>query len=191
MTSSGSVASRRSGWALGAVLLSGLALRVAYLSAQPAVDPTFSRPTLDGGYYLDWARALVAGRDHNGDAYYLGPLFPHALALFLAVAGEQFFLLYLCQHLLVLAGIGVLAWTALRMAGSGAALSVAALGALHHPLIFLASQPLAEPLALFLLAVTLSLLARETPRSAFWAGVAAGLTALARPSLLLVPMLWG
>jgi 4-amino-4-deoxy-L-arabinose transferase-like glycosyltransferase len=162
--------SRRFIVTLGAVLLVGLAWRVGYVVAQPAVDPWFAEPGFDGAYYVNWARALVGGAGGPEGAFYLAPLYPHLLALFLAVCGERLGLLYMSQHLLVLATAGLIGLTARRKLGEGAALSSAVLFLLYPPLLYFASRPLSETVALFFMFAALGTAWRETPRSAFASG---------------------
>src|SRR6185503_6182058 len=67
--------------ALGAI---ALALRLAYVAAQPGTDPTFARPMLDEALYVGWARGLAAGGGQPPGAFYLAPLYPNVLALWAA-----------------------------------------------------------------------------------------------------------
>ncbi len=175
---------------LGAILLAGLLVRIGYVLSQPRHDPSFSWPILDGAYYLDWARSILTGASWDGSAFYMAPLYPYLLAGFLRLFGESFTLLYLLQHLAVVASAGVLAEFARRAADEKAALATAALVLLYHPLLFFASRPLGEPVPL--LAISLALLLAHAEGSPMWAaaGVAAGVASLGRPNLLLVPALW-
>lgn len=176
--------------ALGLVLLAGAAGRIAYVAAQPATDPTFARPLLDGAYYLDWARRLAAGESWPEGAYYLAPLYPHLLAGFLATFGESFLLLYLVQQGLLVVAAWALASVARRVAGEGAALATAAIALLSSPLLFFGSRPVGEAVALLLLSASVRLATGSSPTAQAAAGLVAGLAALARPNLLLVPVLW-
>ena len=175
---------------LGGTLLVGLLIHAVYLLAQPASDPTFARPMLDGAYYVEWARGLVRGDGPPDGAFYLAPLYPYLLAAFFAVVGEAFFGLYLLQHLLLLAASGMLALHARPRLGAAAALAGAALFLLYHPLGFFASRPLGEPLALALLSSAILCNGRSGFRAAAAGGVLAALSALARPNFLLVPLIW-
>jgi Tfp pilus assembly protein PilF len=181
---------RRFGQALWGVLTVGLLFRVAYLIAQPMSDPTCFSPMLDGAYYLDWARGMAGEGGGFDGAYYLGPLFAYLLAGFLALFGEKLLLLYLVQHLLVLLAAGMIALHVRSIVGSTAALAGALLFVLHHPLIFFASRPLGEPVALALLAGSLLLIGRSSTGGTGGAGLLAGLSALARPNILLVAACW-
>jgi tetratricopeptide (TPR) repeat protein len=175
---------------LFAVLFVGLLLRLSYLFFQPAVDPFFANPGFDGEYYLNWARELNGGGGAVEGAYYLAPLYPLSLALFVAIFGEYFGLLYLLQHLLGLATAALIALGLRDEIGDASALAAAALYVLYHPLLFFASAPLGETLGLFLFVAALAALGRP----GIWASVAAGLligaACLVRPNLLLVACVW-
>lgn len=183
---------------LGAVLSAGFVARLAYVVGEARSNPTFALPMLDGAYYLEWARALAHGRagplaGNPADlpsAFYLAPLYPAALSGFLRLFGENLPLLAYAQEVLTLAAAAMLAFAARRLASAGAAIATAALFLAYHPLLFFASRPLAESLAVTLVAAALLLAALDTPRTTAWAGLAAGVAALARANLLLVPVAW-
>ena len=178
-------------YGLALVLFGGMILRLLYLIAQPAADPNFDRPMIDGAYYLEWARSLAAGTGGPTGAYYLAPLYPSTLAVFVKLAGEDFVLLYLFQQLSTVVTAGLLAVIARRGAGTVAGLTAAVLAVLYHPTWFFASAPLAESLGLLLLVIAILLTSRHTrPAAIFASGLFAGLAALARPSLLVVPIIW-
>jgi len=175
---------------LGGILLGGLILRIAYLLAQPAADPFFANPAFDGAYYLGWARAIAHGAQGPTGAFYLAPLYPHLLAMLIKLTGGSFGLLYLLQHLLSLVTAAMIAILGRHLLGRLAALAAAVLFLLYHPILFFASRPLGETLSIFLLFAALLLGAKRSFRSSAVAGFVAGLGALSRPNLLLVPLLW-
>lgn len=175
--------------ALAAVLALGFVHRLAYVVAQPAVDPTFDRPMLDGLVYLDWARNILAGASYEG-AYYLAPLYPFLLAGWLRVLGESFALLYLLQHVAVLAAAGLLAVVARRSGGAVAGLFTAALAVLYQPLLFFASTPVAEAIVLLPLTLSLWVLTGKGRYRHPITGLLLGLAALGRPNLLLLALGW-
>ena len=174
---------------LAAILGVGFLLRVVYVLVQPHFDPTFARPILDGAYYLAWARALAEGGSIGG-VYYMPPLYPWFLSVFLRVFGEAWTLLFLLQQLMVVASAGLLALVERKASGDGAALATAALVLLYHPTMFFASRPLGESFALLLLSAALLLAGEAGERQGFAAGVASGLLSLARPNFLPLAPLW-
>jgi tetratricopeptide (TPR) repeat protein len=172
-----------------ALLGAGFVLRAAYVLAQPRFDPTYGLPILDGAYYVDAARSLTTGAAAAG-VYYMPPLYPWALAVFLRVAGLTWIPLFLLQQLAVVVSAGLLARVARSAAGEVAGLAAAAVVLLYHPLLFFASCPVGESVALLLLAASLALVIAPGMSSGFAAGIAAGLGALARPNLLPLTALW-
>jgi tetratricopeptide (TPR) repeat protein len=175
---------------LATVLAAGAGARIAYVMALPGYDPSFARPLLDGQYYLDWARSLVAGGAGPGGAFYLAPLYPYLLAGFIRLFGENLTLLYLLQNATTVLVAALLAVTARRLAGDRAALAAASLVLLMPTPLFFASRPVGESLALLLLCGALSLAGSERLEASGVAGALAGLASLARPNLLLVTAVW-
>jgi len=177
---------------LGVVVGCGLLFRLIYLFSQWAAgDPFFSRPSFDGAYYFDWARAIVAGEGGPEGAFYLAPLYAYCLALFFRIAGESHLLLYILQTVLSAVAAAALASGTRRLVGGAAALCGAALFLLFQPLVYFAARPLGETLAIALLCLALAALARESPPSAALGGLLLGAASLARPNLLLVAAAWG
>jgi len=185
----------RFGIVWGAILAAGLAVRVAYVVLQPSFDPTFQSPMLDGEYYLVWARAIAEGQGGFDGVYYLGPLYPMALALLTGGYDFDFGFLYLLQHGLLVSAAAALGLVARRFAGDRAGIAATALALLYHPALYFASRPLSEPLGIALMAWgLLAAVAVEEAgkggRAAFVSGLLGGLAALARPSFLPIPLLW-
>ncbi|MCP3978108.1 MAG: ribonuclease III [bacterium] len=157
---------------------------------QPVGDPNFARPAFDGAYYVDWARDLASGGSGPGGAFYLAPLYPYLLSLSFRVLGERLDLIYALQHLLALGSGGLIAVGGRRLLGDSSALAACALFLFHQPLLFFASRPMGETLALFLVLLAWVGLERPSNRGAACAGVAAGLAILVRPNFLLVVLAW-
>jgi tetratricopeptide (TPR) repeat protein len=174
---------------LAAILGVGFVLRLVYVLLQPRFDPTFARPILDGAYYVASARVLASGGSMSG-VYYMPPLYPWLLSLFLRVFGDAWTLLFLAQQLAVVAGAGLLALFARRVAGDVAGLATAAMVLLYHPSLFFASRPLGESLVLLLLAAAVYFGSRPEEPSGVASGVAAGLASLTRPNFLPLAPFW-
>jgi tetratricopeptide (TPR) repeat protein len=178
---------------LAAVLAAGFLLRAVYVFLQPRFDPTFAVPILDGAYYVEAARALAASGSTSG-VYYMPPLYPWALSIFLRLFGDAWTVLFLIQQLAVTASAGALALVARRAyaepAGDTVGPTTAALVLLYHPALFFASHPLVEASAMLLLAASVAFASREDDRSGFAAGAGLGLTALLRPNFLPLAPLW-
>ena len=145
---------------------------------------------LDGEYYVRWARSLASGAAWRGGAFYMAPLYPYLLSGFFRVFGENFVIVYAFQQACVVGAAGTLAVAVRRAHGGAAALFCAAAVLTYHPLLYFASRPLGEPVAILLLAAAVLAGVRTTPRAGAVAGVLAGVSSLARPNLLLVPLVW-
>lgn len=191
-------------WILGIAAVGWLA-RVAYVVAQPASDPHYAAPILDGRYYLDWARAIAgSGGEVPEGAYYLAPLYPWILAVFV-VTGVGFAGLYVVQHAAVAAAAIFAGLAARSRAGDVAGVAATGLVLAYGPGLYFASRPLGEALASALLAGATAFAlgcaettAREAGTGDRLAGVGSalvvggvlGLATLARPNLLLVAAFW-
>jgi Flp pilus assembly protein TadD len=180
-------------WVLGAMLLAGLGLRLAYVAVQGSTDPWFAFPVSDGADVLAWAHELARGESLRPGAFYTPPLYPYLLALFLRIFGENFGLLYYVQHLGVVASAGLLALVGRRLLGDVAGLATCALLLLYGPVLFFASRPFGEPLALlFLCAALVAWTGRPRGWTAAVAGLLCGVAAIGRPNLgLVAPLLAG
>ena len=174
---------------LAAILVAGFVLRTAYVLLQPRFDPTFARPILDGAYYVAAAHTLAAGGAAGG-VYYMPPLYPWVLSVFIRLFGDAWTLLFLVQQFAVVASAGLLALVSRRFAGETAGLATAALVLLYHPSLFFASRPLGESLALLLMAGALAIDGRGDDRSSAGAGFVWGLASLLRPNFLPVAPVW-
>ena len=181
----------RFGWTLAAVLLCAFLLRLGYVLGQAATDPIFAQPVADGAYYFEWARSLATGTlGIEEGAFYRAPLYAYALGWFLQAFGENFGLLYYSQQVLMLATAAMLALAGRRLMGDAVGLAASVLFLAYHPTVFFASRPSAEPLALLLMALSLYVGTQAARWAPGVAGLASGVAALARPSLLLLAPLW-
>ncbi len=191
MADSTPIGFRKAPRAAGLILLGVAAfLRVGYVLAQRGADPALSAPSLDAAYYLDWARAIVSGTGGPAGAYYLAPLYPNLLALFLRLFGEQLALLFVIQQAVMIGAAWLLGRAAERVAGAWAGVGTMALVALYHPSIFFASRAVGESIAALFLALAVRATIDERPAAGAVGGFASGIAALARPNLLLVPAAW-
>ncbi len=171
---------------LGTIAVASLICRLAYVGWQSTHDPSFARPSLDGALYVAWARGLASGAGEPAGAFYLAPLYPHLLAGFLSVFGDRFTLLYAVQQAMIVSAGCLLAQGVARTIGEAAALLAASAVLLYHPAVFFASRPSGEPVALVLSALGVYLFSRRSSTRVAFSGIAFGLSALARPNLLLV-----
>jgi 4-amino-4-deoxy-L-arabinose transferase-like glycosyltransferase len=150
----------------------------------------FRIPQLDSEYYRNWALDLLQGDWGRGEPYWMGPLYPHLLALTYVVFGPAGAAPQLLQWLGTLASIVIVFLIALRIAGGWPACLAAFLYAFYAVPVFYAGFLLMATLLtlLFLLCLwqCLRILERPTPRRALVLGLLFGAAGLARGNMLLV-----
>jgi Flp pilus assembly protein TadD/4-amino-4-deoxy-L-arabinose transferase-like glycosyltransferase len=174
-------------WLLAAVILLGLALRVANL-ADTSSSPFFTRPVVDGRGYDNWAMAIRSGKA-PAEPFYQDPLYPYVLALIYSVFGHSFWAVYVIQLLL---GIGLLLIvfdTTRLLFDPRAGIVAAFLAALYKPFIFYEGQVEKTALAVFLVAFYLWAFVRAiNSQRRIWpllSGLGLGLAALTRANILI------
>jgi len=179
--------------ALLAVLVVGAVLRLWF-----AVDvlPTqlATVPYLDAQEYDQWARDLVAGDWGEGEPYWMGPLYPHLLALSYAVFGVGSVAVLVLQLALSLLNLWLIDRLARHWLGPRWSLLATVLYAGYGPPVFYAGLKLMVTLVTSLLLLTVWQLQRAStaPTRGRWfvLGLLVGLCALARGNVLgLVPLL--
>jgi 4-amino-4-deoxy-L-arabinose transferase-like glycosyltransferase len=152
-------------------------------------------PQTDAQHYIDIATQLAHGHGFAADYPYVWvhatafrpPLYPLLLGGAFAVFGVH---LAVAQAINVVLGsivVVLIGLVAARVAGPRAGLAAAALAAVYPPLLANDGVPLSEPLGLLVMLAAIWALLEGRPG---WAGIAAGLLVLTRPSAqLIVPLL--
>ncbi len=186
--------------ALAGIWFVGVMLRMFHLLEIRQHDPFFFQPAVDPRFYHEWATRIAEG-DWLGQGVFLqGPLFPYLLSLLYQVTGPD---LFWPRFVNVFVGstVCLLAWWVARsLFDRRVALLAAALSALYGMFIFYEGSLLIANvlIPLNLLVVGLALRAQRGERIVEWfaLGLLAGLSALARPNMLLfvpcvcVALLW-
>ena len=187
---------RTSGPAFGlrnAAAIFGVALvvRIAYV----LVFLRNYHPQTDAQHYIDIATQVAHGHGFAADYPYVWvhatafrpPLYPLLLGTAFAIFGVH---LAVAQALNVILGSGVVVVIAIvttRIGGRRAGLVAAGLATIYPPLLANDGVPLSEPLGLLAMLAAIWALLAGRPG---WAGIAAGLLVLTRPSAqLIVPLL--
>ncbi len=181
---------RRLLWIL---LLVAAILRALYYLEIYQTD-LFRVPFLDCLHYQLWAQAILRGDWGVGEPYWMGPLYPHYLALVYLFTGIESHAPQIVQLLLSVLNAALVFFLARRLASPGVALLAAALYAFYGPAVFYAGLLLMATLltTLFLVTALQAVRCLERPRTgrAFVLGVLVVVTALARGNvLLLAPVL--
>ena len=181
-------------WAVGAIFLVALALRMIHLSQIAENDPFYTLGGVDGAFYDSWARQIGTERSLGDHVIFLGPLYPIFMAILYGLFGESLPLLKAVQAVLgTLTCVAV--WALAREAFGRTVAAVAGLMmAVYGMHIFYGGTVMIVNLQapLVVTVVWLALRARNQPKPWSWAvcGLILGLSLLARQTtLLLAPLL--
>ena len=161
-------------------------------------DPVFRVPYLDAAFYHFWALSLASGTGDFVDAYFLGPLYPHALSWLYRLGTIDPLFVRLAQTVLGLLNVTVVYWLGSRhfgrLSGAIGAFLLACYGTVFFYEGLLVMETLLTTLILAGCALLLSLSASTRTRTlqVAAAAVALGLATLGRGTvLLLLPLaLW-
>ncbi|HUT25129.1 MAG TPA: glycosyltransferase family 39 protein, partial [Sumerlaeia bacterium] len=172
------------------LFLAALALRLVYL-LEMSSGPYFVSPQLDELNFDLWGRRIAFENFWGDRVFPRGPLYPYFLGILYRIFGHDYFLPRLAQSL-----FGALAVVLLYLIGKGvfgrtSAILGGALAVAFPTLIFFGGELLITSVFLPLSLLTLWLFLRwsEEPRRMgrlAAAGAVCGLSALARPNILLV-----
>ncbi len=180
---------------LGLFLLA-FVIRLIYLN-QIKLNPYFDTPQIDALWHHNWAKEIAAGDWMGKEVFFRAPLYPYFLGTLYDLFGESFYLPRLIQII-----IGSLSCVLVFLLGRkvfnktvGIIASVAA--CVYAPFIYFDAELLIPVLVIFLdLTLILLLLRAEVRLKKRWwfvAGMVLGLSAIARPNILIfVPfvLLW-
>ncbi|MCH7866750.1 MAG: glycosyltransferase family 39 protein [Myxococcales bacterium] len=174
---------------VGGIWFAALMLRLFNLLEIRTSDPFFQQPSVDPLFYHTWATQISAG-DWLGEGVFLqGPLYPYLLSLLYTLTGPG---LYLPRFLNCVIGslTCVLVWRIAReFFGRRTGLVASAIAAIYAMFIFYEGSLLIVNilLPLNLWVVWCGMRAMEAPSNGRWLGLGMliGLTALARPNMLL------
>ena len=180
--------------AIGAVVLVGFVLRVVYVLDMQA-NPLHERPVMDAGFNLAWARAFAAGEPFGpleGRPFFRAPLYVWFVGVLLKLFGED----ALLAVRIVQSGLGTATVALTYAVGKRAfdhrvGLLAAIVAATYWVLIYFDAELLIPTLIvpLDLLAIWLTLgvatAAKRRTATAAAAGFCWGLSAIARPNVLL------
>jgi tetratricopeptide (TPR) repeat protein len=158
---------------------------------------------LDSDWYFFWAKNLAQNLGHPQGAFWLGPGYPLAVSwLFKAAGSISVTLIPVAQVMISGATVVFLALTVRRLLGETTALITAGIAALYAPWIYYDGMILSASWILFLNSALLYLLLARTDlfddlqrgwisQLFVWglAGLVCGLSALARPSILIFALL--
>ena len=174
---------------IGGIWFFAVMLRFANLLEIRDNDPFFHLPSVDPLFYHRWAVNIAQG-DWLGEGVFLqGPLYPYLLSLLYRVAGPGFFAPHFV-NCLVGSLVCVLVWFVARSVFERrVALLAAAMAAVYSMFIFyegsLMIANILLPLNLLVLGACIRAGESLRPPAWFVFGMLGGITALARPNVLL------
>jgi tetratricopeptide (TPR) repeat protein len=171
------------------IVAGAFALRLVYI-LQYRSSPTFAHPIMDPLYHVEWARALAAGESFMaGEPYFRAPLYPWLLGICFRLFGESYLLPRIFQAALSALTCGFLFLTGRRAFGRLVGIAAGAVAAAYWLYLYFAGELLITTLIVFLDAVLMWLLLRadhsRAARRFFAAGLVLGLSAIARPNIVL------
>ena len=171
-------------------------LRLIYI-IQYRSNPTFDYPMVDELWNLNWAKEILGGNFWGDEAYFRGPLYPYLLAFFLLITGKALFWVRFIQ-IIIAASSAVMVYIIGRKAFSQKVGIVSGLAyAAYGTIIFYESMLLIPVTFIFLNLLAVYLLLKYqgdyNPKKWLLAGLVVGLSAIARPNILLLApffMIW-
>ena len=175
---------------IGALFVIAFALRLIYFLLNRNSNPLFYHPVLDGLFHHEWALEITSGNFWGDEVFFRAPLYPYLLALLYKVGGSSIAFAVLCQHILGSISVVLVYIFAREYFTRHVGLLAGLLAALYWPLIFFEGELLIVTLVIFLNLVMLILLSRAVKRQRLVlfliAGFILGLSAIARPSILVI-----
>jgi tetratricopeptide (TPR) repeat protein len=174
---------------LGLLLLVAGIMRASVWAALGHQD-VFRIPFLDSLNYHQWAQRLAAGDWGRGEPYWMGPLYPHLLAVTYAIFGSSGVAPRLIQLALTLLNVGLLHLLGRRLLGVRGGLLAAGLYAFYGPpVLFAGALLMVTVLTTLLLLCTIQavrVLDRPTAGRHLGLGALVGVAGLARGNVLLL-----
>ena len=187
----GILENRKAGMLIAAAV--AVVLRFIYL-VEISSAPFFKNLFSDSSIFDKWAMTMVNSGDwFSGEPFFMAPLYPYFLGVLYRVFGHSIPLVHVIQSLIGIGSVLLVYLIGERLFKRPAAFIAALLTAAYPVLIYFENLVLVETLQVFLSLLMVYLLLRAVGRPSakyFWlaAGVVAGLSALARPNVLLVAL---
>lgn len=174
---------------LGIVLACAFALRMVFFYLNQKNNPVFFFPIMDALYHHEWAEKIVAGTARVDEAFFRGPLYPYVLALFYKISGSSIAFAVFVQHLMGTCNAGLIYLLSREYFSPRVSLVAGITCALYWTLVYFEGDLLIETLVLPLNTLGFLSLAIALRTNSAWrfglSGLAFGLSAIARPSILI------
>ncbi|MCK4386104.1 MAG: tetratricopeptide repeat protein [candidate division Zixibacteria bacterium] len=171
-------------------------IRLIYLN-QISSSPYFDTPQIDALWHHNWAKEIAGGNWTGEEAFFRAPLYPYFLGILYALFGESFYLPRLIQIIIGSLNCVLIFLLGKKLFNRKIGIIASFIACLYAPLIYFDAELLIPVLIIFLdLMLILLLLSAEVRLKKRWwlaAGIVLGLSAIARPNILIfVPfvLLW-
>lgn len=174
-----------------AILIFGVAfvIRLIYL-LQIKSNPFFYTPMVDELWNIQWANDIIEKSFWGTEVYFRGPLYPYFLALLLKITGPAYFWTRLIQMIIASASVSLAYLLGREFFSEKVSRMASVFYAIYGTLIFYEAMFLIPVIFIFLNLLGLYVLARNRDNPAkgpfIIAGLIFGLSAIARPNVLLV-----
>ncbi len=168
----------------------GLLVRLAHFFQIEANDPYFYFPSVDPGVYHEWATRIAGGEWLGDDVFFLAPLYPYTLGVLYKITGASIYAARLFQLVIGAGSCALIYLLGKRTLGAATGALAALTWSVYSMSVFydgvLLVAAIQTPLNL-LLALAL-VRASSRPGILNWAlaGALLGISALARPNVLLL-----
>ncbi|UCG51608.1 MAG: tetratricopeptide repeat protein [Candidatus Latescibacterota bacterium] len=170
---------------LGVALL----VRLVFYFLNKENNPLFHYPIMDGKYHHEWAQEILSGNFWGDEVFFRAPLYPYFLALLYKISGSSIGFAVFCQHVIGSVSAVLVYLLTRRFFRPGLALLAGLFAALYWPFLYFEADLLIVTLVVFLdlLALFWLVVGLQNQRAVYLvlAGLVLGLSAIARPSVLI------
>ncbi|MCZ6766038.1 MAG: tetratricopeptide repeat protein [bacterium] len=165
------------------------AVRLIFFFLNRAQNPVFFYPIMDGLYHHQWAREILTVSFWGDEVFFRAPLYPYFLAFLYKLSASSISFAVFVQHVLGSLSAALIYLLARSVFIPRIALLAGLLAACYWTFVYFEGDLLIVTLIVLLDLVALVLLARSLKQTGvsilLASGAAIGLSALARPSILI------
>jgi tetratricopeptide (TPR) repeat protein len=174
----------------GAIFAAALAVRLLFFFVNKNANPLFQHPVLDALFHHEWAQEILAGDFWGDEVFFRAPFYPYLLAFLYKLAGPSIAFAVLVQHVMGSLSAVLVYLLSRRYFSRRVSIAAGFVTAFYWPLIYFEGDLLFETLVVFLdlallLVLAIAIERRSTPLLAA-AGLVLGLSAVTRPSILIL-----
>jgi len=175
---------------VAAIFAIALVIRLVYFFINRENNPLFFNPTLDALFHHEWARDILYKSFVGDEVFFRAPLYPYWLGFVYQLSGSSITVAVLSQHLTGALSASLIYLVARQYFSVSVATLAGITMALYWPLIYFEGELLIVTMVVFVDIGALYLMTRairsRRARDFVLAGIVFGLSAIARPSILIV-----